>query len=626
MEFVFIIILAIFVISLNIRIKKLELLVKNNKTQEEVVPSTEIFQNLQPGTVTLDSLPDYIKQQFQKGLDIQEIKEILLANNWHLSEIDEALRSMNSEKVQLDQPDQNVEVSVSTDPTAFNRFAEWLKKDWLLKIGALFLLIGFGWLTTYAFINNWIGPMGRITLGIVAGALFLLLGGWRIKKYIHQGGVFLVLGSTIILLTIFAAREVYGFFTPFSALAITFFSTAFVAFASVRYKSVSLSLISLILAGIAPLLTDFPSHDYVNLFVYLFVVVLGTIWVVALTGQRVLNIAALLLVVFYSLPHLLPFTHGADMAMLLIIIYGFSAVFFITNTIGVLKLEGKKIVPDLITAAGNGMLLLSWIVVAAQDEWKSLIISAWMFVFVIASFSIFRLTKKKEPFYIYVGVGIVMLAVATATELNGAALTIAYTIESAVISFVSYLVIRDIRIAERMNLLLIGPAVLSFGSITSYAWSEGVIHKDFFVLLILCLTILGLGLLYRRSVKEIEEEGPKQINASLLIVGSLYAYVILWLSLHAKFQNDNTAVMISLVVYTIIGLIFYFYGLGRSKKVLTIYGGILVGFVVMRLFLVDVWDMELTGRITIFFLIGALLVSTAFLGKKKQKLNLPNNN
>lgn len=66
-----------------------------------------------------------------------------------------------------------------------------------------------------------------------------------------------------------------------------------------------------------------------NLFVYLFVVVLGTIWVVALTGQRVLNIAALLLVVFYSLPHLLPFTHGLDMAMLLIIIYGFSAVFLL---------------------------------------------------------------------------------------------------------------------------------------------------------------------------------------------------------------------------------------------------------------------------------------------------------
>lgn len=40
----------------------------------------------------------------------------------------------------------------------------------------MLLLIGFGWLTTYAFLNNWIGPMGRIALGIIAGSLFILLG------------------------------------------------------------------------------------------------------------------------------------------------------------------------------------------------------------------------------------------------------------------------------------------------------------------------------------------------------------------------------------------------------------------------------------------------------------------
>ena len=131
------------------------------------------------------------------------------------------------------------------------RFIAWVKEDWLLKLGALLLLIGFGWLTTYAFLNNWIGPAGRITLGIVAGTSFLLFGWLRIKKYIHQGGVFLVLGSTVVLLTTFAAREFYDFFTPASALVLMFLSTAFVALASVRYSSRALALSSLILAGIA---------------------------------------------------------------------------------------------------------------------------------------------------------------------------------------------------------------------------------------------------------------------------------------------------------------------------------------------------------------------------------------
>jgi len=37
----------------------------------------------------------------------------------------------------------------------------WLKTDWPMKLGALMLLIGIGWATTYAFMNNLIGPYGK---------------------------------------------------------------------------------------------------------------------------------------------------------------------------------------------------------------------------------------------------------------------------------------------------------------------------------------------------------------------------------------------------------------------------------------------------------------------------------
>lgn len=510
-----------------------------------------------------------------------------------------------------------------TMPTQFepdwsDKFSAWLKEDWLLKIGALFLIIGFGWLTTYAFLNNWIGPMGRIALGVAAGALFIILGYWRIRNYIHQGGIFLVLGSTTILLTIFAAREVYNFFTPLSALLVMFLSTAFVALASVKYNSRSLALASLILAGVAPLLTNMPSFDYVELFAYLFVVILGAIWIVALTGRRELTTAALVLIALYSFPHFMS-ASLADRGTLLLFAFAFSTVFFFTNTIGILKSEGKEITSDLVTAAGNGLFLLTWIMVAAQDEWKSLIIAAWMIVFSIGAFMIFQITKRREPFYVYAGIGIAMLAAATSAELKGATLTIAYTIESGIISLLAYQILHDIKIAERMCWLLVVPVILSFENITSRAWTTGVIHKDFFVLSILSATFFVLSLLFMDSAQESTDEEPKLHNAILLIAGSVYAYIILWLSLHAIFGNKDTAVMISLLIYTVIGLITYFYGLMNERKGLRRYGAIVLGFVVARLLLVDVWNMELTGRIITFFLMGILLVSTAFLKKKNQQ-------
>src|SRR3989344_4837118 len=414
------------------------------------------------------------------------------------------------------------------------KFVTWIKEDWLMKLGALLLLIGFGWFATYAFLNNWIGPMGRIMLGIVAGSLILILGLWRIQKFLHQGGVFLVLGSTTILLTIFAAREIYSFFTPLSALGIMFLSTAFVAFASVKYNSKSLSLASLILAGVAPLLTNSPATDYIGLFSYLLVVILGAIWIVSITGQRELTAAALIL-------------------------------------------------------------------------------------FSVGAFLIFKITKRREPFYTYVGIGVAMLAAATAAELEGATLTIAYTLECGVISLLVYYLLRDIRIALRMSILLVGPMLLAFGSMTSRAWMTSAINDDFFVLLILASVLTGLGYFFFFRIKDPAETEELQFSSALLILGSVYAYVLLWLSLHAALiKNYDFATMISLVIYTLIGLIAYFFGMKQEWRTLRFYGGILIGFVVGRMILVEVWNMELTGRIITFFIIGTLLVSTAFLGRKKE--------
>lgn len=159
------------------------------------------------------------------------------------------------------------------------KLIEWLKEDWILKLGALLLLMGFGWLARYAFLNNWIGPQGRIALGIFAGTVILAFGFYRARKYLNQGSVFLVLGSSTVLLTIFAARNIYQFFTPTCALVIMFLASAFVAFASLTYKNKWLSLASIILASMAPLLTNSPSPDYIGLFSYLFVITLGTVWI-----------------------------------------------------------------------------------------------------------------------------------------------------------------------------------------------------------------------------------------------------------------------------------------------------------------------------------------------------------
>lgn len=614
--------ILVVVSNLRGRVQILEKYLKSGAPQHTPAQGNQIhpthLESQQP--VTSGPLHEYIFQRLQQGVDRAEIKNSLRANGWQEVDIERAMHAVLP-SAQFGKPGVT---HPSSGPTLIDSFAVWLKEDWLLKLGALLLLIGFGWLASYAFLNNWIGPMGRIALGIIAGTLFMLLGFWRMKKFLRQGSVFLVLGSTIILLTIFAAREIYDFFTPLTSLSVMFLSTAFVALASVKYNSRALAFVSLLLAGIAPLLTNAPTTNYVGLFAYLFIVILGAIWIVALTGTPELTLAALLMVTFYSFPHFFS-TTIADRGVLLLFVYAFVAVFFLTNTFGILKAKDKDIFPNLVTAACTGLFLLVWIMVAAQDEWKSLIIVAWIVVFAVGAYLIFRSTHRREPFYVYVCVCIALLAAATSAELQGATLTIAYTIESGIIALVAFSVFRDTKITERTSWLLVGPVLLSFASFTARTWSTSVLHRDFFVLLILSVTLFGLGFVFSRSTRMAEDRQLKKLSTILYIVGSMYAYVLLWLSLHAALPNDNTAVMIALVVYIIIGLVCYFSGLLRNRRVLQLYGGALIGFVVGRLLLVDIWKMELAIRIILFFLIGALLVGTAFLGKKEKGARDPAN-
>ncbi|MDX1608239.1 MAG: DUF2339 domain-containing protein, partial [Candidatus Spechtbacterales bacterium] len=569
-------------------------------------------------------------------------------------------------------------------------FVNWLKEDWLLKLGAFLLLIGFGWFVKFAFDNNWIGPLGRIALGLAAGAGILITGWWRMKKFPRQGSVILVLGSTVIILTTFAARVLYGFFSPATALPVMFLSTAFVALASIKFNARYLALVSLLLAAVAPIMVG-SVPDQITIFAYLLATVLGAIWIMVLRGWRELTFASLLIVSFYSIGSVSAYRE-VSLNTLLLFAYIFTIIFFITNTLGILKLEIKRkeeLVPDLLTGAGNGLFVLGWIMFAAQDEWQSLLIAAWMVIFTIGAFLIFKLSRKLEPFYVYSGVSLILLATATAIELSGPALTIAYLFEALVIIMLADKLIKKTHITEMLSLLLIPSVILSLrhvfdypwgestfnqdaaillifafalgalsayfnrkdvsmlnpkhlsthnslnmlllvgsaiyatfislGAMASDAWHEGAFHQDSLVLIIFIGALAGLGRYFKAKITEdLGEEdlqGYKTLAGGLFIASSFYAYILVWLSAHAELPYD-IGTMVSLVIYTVAGITVYVMGTNREERSYIVYGGTLLAFVVGRLLFIDVWQMGLGGRVATFFLIGILLMSTAFLGRK----------
>jgi hypothetical protein len=302
----------------------------------------------------------------------------------------------------------------------------------------------------------------------------------------------------------------------------------------------------------------------------------------------------------------------------------FTTLFFLTNTASMLVNKGSKIAKEhLYTAFVTGIYLIVWVLTEAPEEWQSMLFVVWALVFSIGASLIFRMTGRPEPFYIYAGTAIALIAAATAVELDGTALTIAYAIEVNVILIAAYLMLSNGGIARSISLLYVVPIVMSLPSFVSRDWRDGVMHSDFAVILIVGLSLL-LGAFVLRQFKDTEGEEALEdsrtfssdLSNVLASISILYGLGLIWLISHAVAENRQTGTTISLVIYTILGIASFIQGALNSMRGLKYGGALLIAFVVGRLLLIDVWDMSTPWRVTTFFVIGILLTATAFFRKK----------
>lgn len=511
----------------------------------------------------------------------------------------------------------NMSPAPSAEDAWADRAVEWLKKDFMVKLGAFLLLLALGWFVSYAFMNDWIGPVGRITLGLLTGVTLLVLGTWRITTHPHQGGIFAAVGSTTILFTLFAARSLYDFFTPESALFMMALSVVYVAFLSVRYHRNALALAGLVLASVAPYLTSAPTNDLFVLFTYLLIVVFGTLWVVYLRGWSNLTFTALIVVFLHGLPFLGFGLASGDRDIALLFAFVFTAIFFVANILGLIANESEENrMAHIAIAIGTGLYLIVWIAGAAEPEWQSLLYVMWMLVFSVGSYIVYRVIESRVPFYIYGATSVALLAAATAAELEGSVLTIAFTIETAILVLLVGTLLRNVSIAQRTALLFAAPILMSLPSFTTYLWGDTVLNEHFFVLTILGLSLAVIGHFLTEQMPKASED--RWYGGTLTAIGAFYGLALIWLVLHVPaVMGGWSATMVSLIIYTIIGITAYIHGKREQKRGLALGGAVLLGAVIARLLLVEVWQMDIVGRIVTFLVIGSLLMSTAFVRRNR---------
>jgi uncharacterized membrane protein len=529
------------------------------------------------------------------------------------------------------------------------RRGEWeqiLGGSWLARIGALALVIGVGFFLKFAFDNNWLGPAGRVILGVIIGLVMLGAGYWWRKRYpiltqVLSGG-----GIAVLYLSIFASFAIYDLVHFYVAFALLFLVSIVSAVLALRYNSMSLAIIGILGAFIAPfILGAFGGNgsaaggadQAIQLLAYVILVDIGVLILSNFRNWRWFTLLALFgsLIAFgvwydeferdISLA-----TAEIGITVIFLIFVGTTTLFHIIWRRAPQAFDFTLMVINP-TAYFGISLGLMW------DAYR-----AWMggFVFLVAlfygavSYLAFKRRAESARLGLFaLGIALIFLTVALPIQLGDKAwATIAWAAEGAVLVWLSYAFrMPQLRWYSWVAFFLMAVRLLFFDTPVSWRGFQPVLNERFlaFTISIAALYLAGYFLLRESRISGISKAG-----ASVLLIAA--NFFTLWLLSFEVWDSFSSALRaaelpvkeglrsaqhLSLTAvwafYAVIGLVV---GIVKRWRYVRLGALALLLVAIGKVFVFDVFKLELGYRIGAFVGLGILLLVSAYLYQRYGKV------
>ncbi len=172
--------------------------------------------------------------------------------------------------------------------------------QWFNRIGILAVLIAAAWFLKLAIDNHWIGPLGRVLIGLIAGAgLIAWSERFRTRGYTAFSYSLKAIGSGVLYLSLWAAFSLYHLVDSTVAFAAMVVVTAFNGFLAWKQDAELLALYAIVGGFSTPLLLSTGENHEVALFTYLLLLDAVVLILVALKPWSRLLCGAFLGTVFF---------------------------------------------------------------------------------------------------------------------------------------------------------------------------------------------------------------------------------------------------------------------------------------------------------------------------------------
>ena len=302
----------------------------------------------------------------------------------------------------------------------------------LAWVGVVILTIGSAFLLRLAYTNGWIEQVGLIVLGVLFGAAFIGLGEFWHRKYPVYAATLAGGGTGIIYLSLFAAHTPFDLVPLGVSLIMLLLISVLLTVQAIRYKQISLAVLSIGGAYLAPLglvgvdsdvLSQASGSDVLWPAVYLFVVGLGVLYVSTCHNWRGILVIGLVGTIVGFLTW---YEAVDDMAGYVTVQVSLTALFLIWVGSAVLHhhvLRKEPGIFDIFLSVANAVFFSAMsyeILGTEQGGWMSLFVLSLGIFYGALGYLLYRRAERNLPLAVAMGVmALVLSAISVPLQLSG---------------------------------------------------------------------------------------------------------------------------------------------------------------------------------------------------------------
>lgn len=489
---------------------------------------------------------------------------------------------------------------------------------WLNRIGIVAMLLAGAFFLKFAFDNDWIGPAGRVAIGLLSGSTLIVWSQTILKRgYSYFSDGIAGLGAGVLYLSLYAAHQYYQLIPSWAAFGGMAITTAALMALALGRDSVRIALLALAGGFLTPALLSSGVDAQIQLFTYIAVLNMGLL---ALTRQRDwdgLPPLALLATIFYYIgwhgqfyrdaTHLLP-----TLAFLTLFFVQFSALSLLQARRGG-RLNGLQIVLLLLTA-GFYLVALGDLLYNHHREQLTLA----LLLLSAAYLGMMRLTPPATSRLLFAATALTAATLAIPVQLEGEWIAIAWVIEGAALTGSGFRT--DHAGLRAGGLILFVLAALNL--ISDLPHGGDFLWNARFAAFAVMVAGLGLAAFWAFRSRETLSGNERFAFGVAGVAVNVFALWGLSLELWDVFstgERHGLAQMLSLsLLWAAYATVMILLGVRRDIAALRWQALALFGLLVGKVFLYDLSLLDKAYRIVSFFALGMALLVVSFFYQRSQ--------